>query len=251
MRLFSVARWILGLCFVLGFVFEAEAAQRVALIIGNSAYQNVEPLKNPTNDADDIAKALTAADFDVIRRDDASRSDMADAVREFTQRIRGADVALFYYSGHGMQKEGENYLLPVDAKIQTPADLRFATINLSDIQQEMADAGRANIIFLDACRNNPFAQKLSGSGRAIGERGLGRVEANGVGSLIVFSTQPNNVAVDGAGRPSPRPTRSRPRGRAGTGPKLSPSAMRPPMQNPSRSAHTSSSARPPSTRRTI
>src|SRR5580698_5372860 len=84
MRLFGVARWILGLCFVLGFVFEAEAAQRVALIIGNSAYQNVEPLKNPTNDADDIAKVLTAAGFDVIRRDDASRSDMADAVREFT-----------------------------------------------------------------------------------------------------------------------------------------------------------------------
>lgn len=181
----------------------AAAAGRVALVLGNGAYQNAPRLDNPANDATAVATALRAVGFDVIEKDDASRADMADAVREFTQRIQGAEVALFYYAGHGMQMDGENYLLPVDAKIETPADVRFATINLTDIQQEMAGAGRANIIVLDACRNNPFAKKLAGSGRAIGERGLGRVEATGVGSLIVFSTQPNNIALDGAGRNSP------------------------------------------------
>ena len=203
MRMFGLARLLFGVCLILGSVTEAFAAHRVALVIGNGAYVNVPPLENPPNDASDIAKALSAAGFDVILRDDANRNQMADAVRDFTQRIQGADVALFYYAGHGMQMEGENYLLPVDARIESPADVRFATINLTDVQQEMSGAGRANIIVLDACRNNPFAKKLAGSGRAIGERGLGRVEANGVGSLIVFSTQPNNVALDGAGRNSP------------------------------------------------
>ncbi len=141
--------------------------------------------------------------FNVVVRRDATRADMTEALRDFSERIRNADVALFYYAGHGLQMEGENYLLPVDAKIETPADVRFNTINLTDVQQEMAGAQRANIIILDACRNNPFAAKLSGKGRAIGERGLGRVDATGAGSLIVFSTQPNNVALDGSGRNSP------------------------------------------------
>ncbi len=203
MGLIGLVRCLLCIGALLGFIGEASAAHRVALVIGNGAYKNVPALENPPNDASDIAKALTGAGFDVILRDDASRTDMADAVRDFTQRIQGADVALFYFAGHGMQMDGENFLLPIDARIELPADVRFATINLSDVQQEMAGAGRANIIVLDACRNNPFAKKLSGSGRGIGDRGLGRVEANGVGSLIVFSTQPNNVALDGSGRNSP------------------------------------------------
>jgi uncharacterized protein len=99
---------------------------------------------------------------------------------------------------------GENYLLPVDARIETPADVRFNTINLTDIQQEMEESGgqRANIIILDACRNNPFADKLA-RGRGAPSRGLGRIDATGEGSLIVYSTQPDNVALDGAGRNSP------------------------------------------------
>jgi tetratricopeptide (TPR) repeat protein len=124
-------------------------------------------------------------------------------VHDFSDRLAGADVALFFYAGHGLQMNGENYLLPVDAKIQNAADVRFNTINLTDIQEEMESAGRTNIIILDACRNNPFADRLAQSGRSIGGRGLGRIEATGKGSLIVYSTQPNNTAQDGAGRNSP------------------------------------------------
>jgi len=182
---------------------EAVAGERIALIFGNGAYHAAPTLENPGNDADDIAKALKAMGFAVIERRDATRAEMTAALRDFSERIAAADVALFYYAGHGLQMEGENYLLPVDAQIETPADVRFNTINLTDVQQEMAGAQRANIIILDACRNNPFAAKLSGHGRAIGERGLGRVEASAAGSLIVFSTQPDNVALDGAGRNSP------------------------------------------------
>ena len=117
--------------------------------------------------------------------------------------MHDADVALFFYSGHGLQMNGENYLLPVDAKIETPADVRFNTINLTDIQQEMEGKGRVNIIILDACRNNPFIEKLARGGRGAPSRGLGRIDATGEGSLIVYATQPNNVAFDGSGRNSP------------------------------------------------
>jgi hypothetical protein len=208
MKVFRIRGRTLGLFLFLAVAALAGAtaacsASRVALVIGNGAYQSVPQLNNPVNDAQDIAKSLSAAGFDVIERDNATRGQMADAVRDFTDRIQGAEVALFYYAGHGLQMEGENYLIPVDARLEKPADVRFSTINLTDIQQEMSAAGRANIIVLDACRNNPFAEKLSASGRAVGQRGLGRVEATGVGTLIVFSTQPNNVAFDGGGRNSP------------------------------------------------
>jgi uncharacterized protein len=206
MRGFAILRLALGFVIAacaLAVAGEVSAADRVALVIGNGAYQNVPQLDNPVNDAEDIAKSLAAAGFDVIEKDNATRGQMADAVRDFTDRIKGAEVALFYYAGHGMQMEGENYLVPVDARLEKPADVRFATINLTDIQQEMQASGRANIIVLDACRNNPFAARLASGGRAVGERGLGRVEASGVGTLIVFSTQPNNVALDGGGRNSP------------------------------------------------
>ena len=109
----------------------------MALIFGNGAYRNAPQLDNPSNDAEDIAKSLQAVGFDVVLRRDATRADMTEAMRDFSERIRGADVALFYYAGHGLQMEGENYLLPVDAKIETPADVRFNTINLNDVQEEM------------------------------------------------------------------------------------------------------------------
>jgi uncharacterized protein len=181
----------------------AAAGVKLALVIGNAKYEAAPALANPANDADDLAQRLRGIGFEVIEAHDASRNAMADAVRQFADRIRSAEVALFFYAGHGLQMGGENYLLPVDAKIETEADVRFNTINLTDIQQEMEGPGRANIIILDACRNNPFIDKLAHSGRGVTSRGLGKVDAMGVGSLIVFSTQPNNVAMDGAGRNSP------------------------------------------------
>lgn len=184
---------------------DAIAGVRLALVLGNSKYQAVPELDNPSNDAADLAQALRSVGFEVIEQRDATREAMAKAVRDFSDRLRGADVALFFYAGHGLQMNGENYLLPVDAKIESPADVRFNTINLTDVQLEMEGSGngRANIIILDACRNNPFAEKLAHGGRAAPTRGLGRIEATGEGSLIVYSTQPNNVALDGAGRNSP------------------------------------------------
>jgi uncharacterized protein len=175
----------------------------LALVLGNGKYQAAPELDNPSNDAADLAKALRGIGFEVIEERDATREGMARAVRDFSTRLSSADVAVFFYAGHGMQMNGENYLLPVDAKIETPADVRFNTINLTDIQQEMEGTGRANIIILDACRNNPFIEKLSHGGRAAPNRGLGRIEAMAQGSLIVYSTQPNNIALDGAGRNSP------------------------------------------------
>ena len=179
------------------------AGVRLALVLGNAKYEAVPALDNPSNDAADLAQALRGVGFEVIEQRDATRESMAKAVRDFSARLRGADVALFFYAGHGLQMNGENYLLPVDARIDSVADVRFNTINLNDIQQEMEGNGRANIIILDACRNNPFAEKLSRGGRGAATRGLGQIDASGEGSLIVYSTQPNNVALDGAGRNSP------------------------------------------------
>src|ERR1700761_5267780 len=128
----------------------ASAGNRLALVIGNGKYANAPKLENPANDSADLAAALRKAGFDVIEQQDASREAMTKAMREFSSRLRGTEVALFFYAGHGMQMNGENYLLPVDADIQTPADVRFNTVNLTDIQQEMEGGGRANIIILDA-----------------------------------------------------------------------------------------------------
>ena len=181
----------------------AHAGGRLALVLGNSKYRSVPVLDNPSNDAADLANALRSIGFEVVERRDATRDAMAAAVRDFSGRLRGAEIALFFYAGHGIQMNGENYLLPVDAKIESQADVRFNTINLTDIRQEMEGGGRGSIIILDACRDNPFAEKLAHGGRGAATRGLGRVEASAEGSLIVYSTQPDNVALDGSGRNSP------------------------------------------------
>jgi len=199
-------RLVLALLCVLGWLAASSpvvAATRLALVLGNASYQAVPALANPSNDAADLAQALRGVGFEVIEQRDATRDAMAKAVHDFSERLRGADVALFFYAGHGLQMNGENYLVPVDARIDSAADVRFNTINLSDIQQEMEAPGRTTIIILDACRNNPFAEKLARGGRAAPARGLGRIDATAEGSLIVYATQPNNVALDGGGRNSP------------------------------------------------
>ena len=204
--MFNFGRW-LGVLFctlgVLAAASPAVAAGRLALVLGNSNYLAAPALQNPSNDAADLAQALRRVGFEVIEQRNATREAMARAIRDFSERLRTADVALFFYAGHGLQMNGENYLLPVDAKIESPADVRFDTISLGDIQQEMDAAGRTSIIILDACRNNPFAEKLSRGGRAVATRGLSRLDATGAGSLIVYSTQPDAVALDGADRNSP------------------------------------------------
>jgi uncharacterized protein len=189
---------------LLSSIAPAHAAQRVALVIGNAKYAAAPTLRNPVSDAHDLAASLRGLGFDVIELEDATRANMADAIRDFSGKLPGADTALFFYAGHGLQLNGENYLVPVDAHIQGVADVRFGTINLNDIMGELDGKDRANIIILDSCRDNPFAEVLSKAGRSIGAtRGLGRIENSGVGTLVVYSTQPNNVALDGEGRNSP------------------------------------------------
>jgi uncharacterized caspase-like protein len=183
----------------------AAAEKRVALVIGNSAYQNTTPLPNPRNDAEDMAAKLSGLGFEVVRGFDLAKPAMDGKIAEFLKALSGADVAVFFYGGHGLQVNDQNYLVPIDAKLQTASSLSFETVRLASVQQAMEGVAKTNIIFLDACRDNPLGRNLS---RALGtrsstvERGLAPVRA-AIGTVISFSTQPGNVALDGQGRNSP------------------------------------------------
>lgn len=180
--------------------------KRVALIIANSAYEHTTELKNPENDGRDMAAALRRLKFNVIEGFDLDHEKMRAKIRQFTTAIDGADVALFYYAGHGLQVAGKNYLAPVNAKLEKESDLDFETVQLNLVLRQMEREKRTNLVFLDACRDNPLTQRLARSmattrSASIG-RGLARVES-GVGMLISYSTSPGMVALDGDGRNSP------------------------------------------------
>lgn len=191
--------------FVLYFSGSADAGRRVALVIGNSAYENVPNLANPKNDAEGIAAALNRLNFKVILGVDLSHSGFVEKIKEYTRAIRGADIALVYYAGHGLQVRGQNYLAPVDTELFDEADLEFETIRLEAIMSQMERERRINLVFLDACRDNPLTLNLAQTmgTRSLGpNRGLAPVET-GVGTLVAYSTQPGNVAYDGSGQNSP------------------------------------------------
>jgi len=183
----------------------AQAAKRVALVIGNSAYVHTPRLENPRNDATDIAAGLRKLGFEIIDGFDLGKTAFERKVRDFAAALRGAEAGVFFYAGHGLQVAGQNFLVPVDAQLSTADALDFEMIRLEVIHRTMERETSTNIIFLDACRNNPLARNLA---RAMGTRsadighGLAAVES-GVGTLISFSTQPGNVALDGIGRNSP------------------------------------------------
>ena len=183
----------------------ALAEKRVALVIGNSAYQFTTKLENPKHDATDMAAVLKAFGFQVIDGFDLDKSAFERKVRDFSAALRGAQVGLFFHAGHGLQVAGQNYLVPIDAQAETADALDWGLVRLDLVHRTMERAATTNIIFLDACRNNPLARNLA---RAMGTRssdvgrGLAAVEL-GLGTLISFSTQPGNVALDGAGRNSP------------------------------------------------
>jgi Caspase domain/Domain of unknown function (DUF4440) len=201
-RFLTFAHLFIATLVVVAGIDSGSAAGRVALVIGNSAYQALPVLPNPANDATDVAAELGEMGYDVTVRTNATRAEMANVIARFAEKVRGAELALLFYAGHGVQLNGENYLLPVDATGETEAALTLSTIDLSSLQDAMADAG-ANVIILDACRNNPFADAIAAH-RGIGvSRGLTPMDTRGRGSLIVFSTKPNSVAADGEGRNSP------------------------------------------------
>ena len=184
---------------------QAWAESRVALVMGNSAYQHTGELTNPKNDAADIAAALKKLGFQVIDGFDLDKVAMERKLRDFARALAGADVGLLFYAGHGLQVAGVNYLVPVDAKLEDASGLDFELVRLDLVQRTMERETRTNILFLDACRNNPLARNLAramGTRSAAIGRGLAQLEAGG-GTLISYSTQPGNVALDGSGRNSP------------------------------------------------
>ena len=179
------------------------ADKRVALVIGNSAYQNVQHLANPVNDAADMAATLKGLGFQVTSASDLGRVDMQEQLANFSDRAVGADIALVFFAGHGMELDRRNYLIPVDAKLANDRRLRFEAVSLDDVMAALEGVKGIRIVLLDACRNNPFAasMKVSTASRSVG-RGLLRVEAS-KGTLISFSAKEGTVAADGSGRNSP------------------------------------------------
>ena len=176
-----------------------QTRKRVALVIGNAAYL-AAPLKNPLNDASDISHVLKESGFEVIQVMNGSKSDMRAAIREFGDKLLTRDVGLFYYSGHGIEVKGRNYLIPVNADVQREDEVPDQSVDVGLILEKMATADKGvNIVILDACRDNPFARSF----RSL-SRGLALMDAPR-GTLIAYSTSPGRVAYDGdaAGRNSP------------------------------------------------
>jgi hypothetical protein len=183
----------------------ASAEKRIALVIGNSAYLNTAELKNPSHDAADLSAALKGLGFEVLEGRDLDKRAMERTIRQFGTMLSGADVALFFYAGHGLQVGRQNYLVPTDARLASEGDIDFEALPLNLVLKQMEREAKTNLVLLDACRDNPLARNLArsmGTRAALIPQGLAEVKT-GVGTLIGFSTQPDNVAVDGDGRNSP------------------------------------------------
>ncbi|MCR9056357.1 MAG: caspase family protein [Rhodobacteraceae bacterium] len=179
----------------------AQAAfDRVALVIGNGAYRAMSTLRNPPNDADLMSTKLSGLGFEVVRVIDGDKAAFAAALTEFGRKAQGADVALVFYAGHGVQVNGRNWLLPIDADIIASTDLPGQAIKANDLLEFMEISGaRLKLVFFDACRNNPLPRSLTRGT----SNGLARLEANAAGMMIAFATAPGDVALDGTGNNSP------------------------------------------------
>jgi hypothetical protein len=185
----------------------AMADKRVAFVVGNGAYKNVAALPNPAVDAKSMAKLLRNVGFDVVEGSNLTRDKMTEKLLDFGKKAEGADVALFFYAGHGIAVNGTNYLLPVDADLKSEMDVKLgAAINVDlTLEQTMSDA-KVKLVFLDACRDNPFAAKIRSAKatRSVSvASGLAEMKS-GEGTLIAFATGPGQTALDGeAGTNSP------------------------------------------------
>ncbi len=183
------------------FSIHAVAKERFALVIGNSKYQTVTPLENPSRDAKAVTALLNEAGFEVTTALDLDKTSMSRAIRYFTTRMAGKPddtVTLIYFAGHGLQVDGENYLVPVDANIARESDVPLESLRLADLMNMLENVkSRSRIVLLDACRNNPFADIAKGA-----PRGLALVNAP-AGTLLAYSTSPGTTADDGIGSLSP------------------------------------------------
>ncbi|MDK9725626.1 MAG: caspase family protein [Sterolibacteriaceae bacterium MAG5] len=201
-------RFLTSLAFLLAFSFNccgassqertptaghAEAGRRVALVIGNGAYPGAAALRNPANDARDMAQKLKRLGFQVIARTDLKQKDMLRALTEFGDQIVPGSEVLFFYAGHGMQVRGKNYLIPVDAEIRIESAVSSEAVDVDQLLDKLSPA-RLSMVILDACRNNPFERRFRGGGQ-----GLAQISAP-TGTLIAYATSPGRVAADGEGR---------------------------------------------------
>ncbi|WP_128929333.1 caspase family protein [Bradyrhizobium guangxiense] len=183
----------------------AQAQKRVALVIGNSAYNSVPKLANPVNDAGLIGGMLRKAGFDTVDvRQDLNAPEMRKALREFGTRTRDADVAVIYYAGHGMEVDGTNYLIPTDAALETDIDVYDEALPIDRLLVSIEPAKQLRLVILDACRDNPFSKtmKRTVASRAIG-RGLAKVEPTSPNTMIAFAAKAGSTASDGDSRNSP------------------------------------------------
>src|SRR5712672_1796683 len=183
----------------------AWAEKRVALVLGNSAYQNVAQLPNPVSDGAIIAAKLKEAGFDVVdSRHDLPAAETRRALRDFADRSRDADIAVVYYAGHGMEVDGTNYLIPVDAKLERDTDVYDEAFSLDRVLLAIEPAKRLRLVILDACRDNPFSKSMKRTlaSRAIGQ-GLAKIEPSSPNMLIAYSAKAGSTAADGDGKNSP------------------------------------------------
>jgi hypothetical protein len=183
----------------------ACAQKRVALVVGNSAYQYTARLANPTNDADDMTAALRKLGFEVVVVKDVDKRSLEMVLANFGRQAQEADAALVYYAGHGIQFQGLNYLMPIDARLEDEYSINYELTRIDDVLFALSRARGVKILILDACRNNPLTERFSSRGvnRDFAQtRGLARIEAPR-GMLVAFATQSDQVAVDGVGRNSP------------------------------------------------
>ena len=201
-KLYRLALAATALLFVSGPAF---AEKRVALVLGNSNYQNVAPLANPVNDGAKIAATLKDAGFDVVdSRRDLPAAETRRALRDFADRARDADIAVVYYAGHGIEVDGGNYLIPVDARLERDTDIYDEGLSLDRILIAIEPAKKLRLVILDACRDNPFSRtmKRTVASRAIGQ-GLAKVEPTSPNVLIAYSAKAGSTAADGDGKNSP------------------------------------------------
>jgi TPR repeat protein len=185
--------------------FDASADRRVALVIGNSEYREIPALKNPDKDAEDVSKTFRLAGFEVFVAKDLTKLQFEEQFRNYLAAADGADLSVVYYSGHGFQIGGENFLIPVDASLKNAADIEVQAVKLDDVLQQLRAKSKIQVIILDACRNNPFPRKdywLRDQLITAGNTGLAQVKSS-LNTLIAFATEPGAVAYDGAGDLSP------------------------------------------------
>lgn len=209
MQIFSGLAVLLAAVFTFSSTTTAEAERRMALVVGNGAYQHAAPLANPVNDAEAMASKLEALGFETYVGFDLDKIGMERLLRDFARGTKDSDVNLFFYAGHGMSVDGINYLVPVDAVFEDETALDFEAVAVDFVTRQMSLSNAVNLVFLDACRDNPLSQTLSrsmGATRSTAvSSGLAEMSVpdNGKGMAIAFATSPGQVALDGEGANSP------------------------------------------------